>query len=70
MNTFHEDLANSLISEQTFEIMILKTFSRCVGVLYPPHSFFTAYQWSVTSMRVDRERLYMYKKRHFGGLVH
>ena len=33
------------------------------GVPYPTHGFFTAFQWP----KVDRKRLYMYKKEFFGG---
>ena len=52
IHILYENLVDSLIWEETFEI----TINRCVWFLY-----------SLPALRVDRKRLYMYKKGAFGG---
>ena len=58
----YEDLADSLISEETFEITI-ENVSRCVWCTVLDSRFL----YSLPAIKVDRKRLYMYKKGHFGG---
>ena len=63
MNTyFVQNLAGSLISEETFEIAI-ENVNRCVWCTVPDSRFL----YNLPALRVDRKRLYMYKKRHLGA---
>ena len=63
MNTyFYENLVDSLIWEETFEITI-ENVNRCVWCTVPDSWFL----YSLPVLRVDRKRLCMYKKGHFGG---
>ena len=58
----HKSAADSLISEETFEIMI-ETVSRCEWCIVPDSRFL----YSISAPTVERKRVYMYKKGHFGG---
>ena len=48
--------------EETFEITI-ENVNRCVWCTVPDSWFL----YSLPTLRVDRKRLYMYKKGQFGG---
>ena len=56
-------VVDSLIWEETFETTI-ENVNRCVWCTVP-HSWFL---YSLPALRVDRKRLYMYKRGHLGGL--
>ena len=62
MNTYFVRKSGRLISEETFEITI-ENVNRCVWCTVPDPWFL----YSLPALRVDRKRLYMYKKEHFGG---
>ena len=64
MNTYflYENLADSLIWEETFEITI-ENVNRCVWCTVPDSWFL----YSLPTLRVDRKLLYMYKKGFWGG---
>ena len=60
----YENLEDSLISEETFEITI-ENVSRCVWCTVPDSRFL----YSLPALTDDRKWLYMYKKGHFGDGV-
>ena len=63
IHILYENLVDSLIWDKTFEITI-ENVNRCVWCTVPDSWFL----YSLPTLRVDRKRLYMYKKGHFGGL--
>ena len=62
MHILYENLVDSLIWEETFEITI-ENVNRCVRCTVPDSWFL----YSLPTLRVDRKRLYMYKKGPLGG---
>ena len=62
MHILYENLVDSLICEETFEITI-ENVNHCVWCTVPDSWFL----YSLPALGVDRKRLYMYKKGHFGG---